>query len=116
MGMEAAGAYLRTLRERQGISQQFIAQRINKSQKTVERWERGENEPGLSDLQSYLDEVGGSVVMLVWLLLNENAKAADGIRATTYDLDNMSLEEQINLLKLRPERRRLVMDLVHQLL
>ena len=80
--MIAAGAYLRTLREEKtGYSQKDIAKAIRVSPKTIERWEAGANEPGLSDLQPYIDMVRGSLLVVVQLLTNASATADDGRRA-----------------------------------
>lgn len=80
--MIAAGAYLRTLREEKtGYSQKDIAQAIRVSPKTIERWEAGANEPGLSDLHPYIDMVRGSLLIVVRLLTEKGATADDGRRA-----------------------------------
>ena len=80
--MIAAGTYLRTLREEKtNYSQKDIARAIRVNPKTIERWEAGTNEPGLSDLQPYIEMVRGSLLIVVQLLTDTSATAEDGRRA-----------------------------------
>ena len=57
----AAGLYIRRLREHNKLEQIRLAQELKIDVRTLGRWERGENRPGIDTLQILLDKVGGSI-------------------------------------------------------
>ncbi len=59
--MQAAMFYLRTLREKQKLSQGDIARAAGVESKQVYRWERGESEPPASGLIAFVEKVQGNI-------------------------------------------------------
>ena len=51
MGTESAADLTKSTRDHHGWSQQVLADKMNKHQKTISRWERGTHEPSFSDAQ-----------------------------------------------------------------
>lgn len=84
MSLEAAGAYLRELRERQKLSREFVAatirQHTNAATNDVQvlRIEKGLIETKASVLAAFAQAVGGDANEMLHLLLDENATAGDG--------------------------------------
>lgn len=69
--MIAAGAYIRLLRERSGYRlQRDLAEKTDLSEKTISRWENGENEPTVSLLNKVLQAIGGDIHEAVDLILS----------------------------------------------
>jgi transcriptional regulator with XRE-family HTH domain len=56
----AAGAYFKTLREKQGLSQEALGKKIDLSGKQVYNWERGTSFPGGETLVALMEIIGGS--------------------------------------------------------
>ncbi len=75
MGLEAAGAYLRVLREAMGLTQTDVAQATGASLKQVWRWEHGKSEPLGLALAAFTHLVGGSPEVVQRLLLDAGATA-----------------------------------------
>lgn len=120
--MVAVGTYLRTLRDKQGWSQDYVAKKIGVSQKTIERWEAGSHEPGITTLQPYVELVQGSLLRVMNFLLDPEAKPEAGRDAAYKDQAKQIVtgdEERalmVQLASLSGERRRLAIDLIRQLL
>lgn len=62
--MEATGGYIRTLREKRGLSQNDVAIVVGVEEMTVRRWEHGKNEPSVMTLVAAIKAVCGSVLHL----------------------------------------------------
>ena len=56
---------LRELRERHGISQQSLADKLGVSQQTIQQYEKGKFEPDISTLKWFSDFFGVSVDYLI---------------------------------------------------
>lgn len=71
--MQAVGEYLHQLRTARDLSQAEAAAQIGIAAKTVERWEKGGNEPKLSLLRAYVSALHGSFdyAMRLWLSTGE---------------------------------------------
>jgi transcriptional regulator with XRE-family HTH domain len=61
MAAVGLGAWLKALRERAGLSQQELADRIGVDQASVSRWENGRGEPGVSIAGELADALGVDV-------------------------------------------------------
>jgi transcriptional regulator with XRE-family HTH domain len=80
MSMVAAGAYIRRLRNKLGMSQEDIARALETSQKQVSRWENGEHQPLGAKLNALVALVQGNMSDIMALLSNPSATAEDGER------------------------------------
>jgi transcriptional regulator with XRE-family HTH domain len=60
MNTNALGLYFRTLRDRRGMSQEYVARQVDVSLKQVSNWERGVNIPNSAKLAELLYVLGGS--------------------------------------------------------
>jgi transcriptional regulator with XRE-family HTH domain len=78
MAMEAAGSYLRTLREQAGVTRSSIARTLGTSSSQIERIEEGRIETRASLLLAFVRVVGGSAEHLTELVLSRSASAAEG--------------------------------------
>lgn len=78
MSIQAAGSYLRVLREARGISRDAVARAANTSESQIVRIELGKQETRSSMLLTFVQLVGGSAEELAVLLLNTAADAAVG--------------------------------------
>lgn len=76
--MSAISTYLRVLREEQKLTQAKAAAQAGVSSKTLERWERGVNEPSVSSLAQLIPILQGSIEDALHLLVNPHATAVDG--------------------------------------
>ncbi len=84
MGLIAAFAYLRTLREAQGLSQETVAHAIGVSAKQVYRWEGVRPpDPGATALARYTAMVGGAPEHVHQFLLRDDVTAEDGAHLAT---------------------------------
>jgi transcriptional regulator with XRE-family HTH domain len=70
MGMKAVGSYLKNLRKQKGLSQKYIADYLNVSEKQVLRWEKGLSDPASSMLIHFSKIVDGSLEDISELLLS----------------------------------------------
>ncbi len=77
MGMKDAGAYLRHLRKRHGLTQGDVARAIGVTARQVWRWEQGETEPLASALAKYARLVTGSPGHVFRLLLEGGFNEGD---------------------------------------
>jgi transcriptional regulator with XRE-family HTH domain len=78
MTVQAAGSYLRVLREARGISRDAIAEAAATSVSQILRIERGQQETRSSVLLMFVQMVGGSTEELAALLLDAKADADIG--------------------------------------
>lgn len=67
--MTAVASYLIALRADRKLTQEDAAATTGINVKTVQRWERGENEPKMSELGAYVEALGGSAHRALDLLL-----------------------------------------------
>lgn len=58
MNQQKIGAFLKLLRNEEGLTQEQLAERLNVSRRTVSRWETGNNLPDLSILVELSDFYG----------------------------------------------------------
>lgn len=78
MGIKAAMGYLRTLRDSRKISLVDIAHAANVQVGLVEQWERGEVEPSLSEVATFVQVVKGSISTVIQLLSENPDSDFDG--------------------------------------
>lgn len=78
MKLQAAGAYLRTLRSWHKLTQDDIAKALGVSSKQVSRWENGESDPSSTMLAAFCKLVHGSAIHLNALLTNPHVTELDG--------------------------------------
>lgn len=76
--MEAVGAYIRTLRLQQKLTQTKLAELVGVSNNTIWRIEAGQQEPGGSQLAAILTIIRGRIDHVYELLSNTFATKADG--------------------------------------
>lgn len=76
--MVAAGAYIRTLRERRDLTRDVVAERAGTSVSQLVRIEAGEQETRGSLLLAIVAAVQGNAQHVADLLLSESATAGDG--------------------------------------
>jgi transcriptional regulator with XRE-family HTH domain len=122
MGMEAVGAYLRILRDAEGLTQKQVASKIRVASKTIERWEAGEHEPTLTNLRPYVRLVRGSLARVLQMLLDKNfsvVAARDAAREDRARPIDVAADEDALLravASLPGAQQRLILDLARELL
>ncbi|NJL33547.1 MAG: helix-turn-helix transcriptional regulator [Chloroflexaceae bacterium] len=79
MSEMAAAAYLKTLREKRGATQEDLAQAIGVEKRQVQNWEAGRNTPGIANLARVMKYLQGSIELYAQLLLSIGATTDDGI-------------------------------------
>ena len=84
MSLQAAGSYIRTLREARSLTREGIASAAGTSGSQVERIENGKQETRSSVLFGLARAVRGSVEQLQGLLLDEAATTDDGVTEATH--------------------------------
>ena len=99
MGVLAATAYLKALREARGLSQDDVARAIGASMRQVGAWERAESDPASSSLAAYIRYISASAEHVVSLLGNPDATREDGSRLARQWLEQ---SEQVYLHTLEP--------------
>lgn len=120
--MIAVGIYLQTLRDEAGLNQTKAASAVGMSQKTVERWEAGENEPALTTLVPYLESLRGSLLRTMSLLFDPTVDEhvirayarADRARSDQLIAEERRLMDQFT--NLSGERRETAIQVLRQLL
>lgn len=114
--MIATGAYLRSLRDKQGLTQEAVASDMGISSRTLSRWENGETEPPATALAALVRLLNGSVADALALLLDTSATVEDGERKTqehqiteaAHHMTDDELQEAIAILEaLRTDQRAL---------
>ena len=88
MDMDKCGAFIRTRRTEQGLSQQELAARLHVTREAVSKWENGRGFPDVSLLQTLAETLGVSVSEL---LLGE---AGERDEAALYNWIFLTEEEQ----------------------
>ncbi len=88
--MKAAGAYLRVMRERLGISQAEVARRINVSSSQVHRIEEGPGETRASLVATVALAVEADPEDVIKLLADSNATEQIGIEMAQSRIKNRS--------------------------
>jgi DNA-binding XRE family transcriptional regulator len=78
MSMTGVGAYIRTLREKQGITRAWLAEQVDTSDTSLYRIENGQQQPGLELMLGIIQHVRGSVGDIRHLLRDENAREDEG--------------------------------------
>lgn len=76
MDMEKCGAFIRTRRTEQGLSQQELAARLHVTREAVSKWENGRGFPDVSLLQTLAETLGVSVSELLLGEAGERDEAA----------------------------------------
>lgn len=76
--MAGVGAYFRTLREKQGISRAWVAERAGTTETSLYRIEQGLQKPGLEIMLGIIDAVRGSVGDVRELLKSKEANGKEG--------------------------------------
>lgn len=114
MPLRAFGAYIRRLRERKGLTQADLAQRLDGAVglRTIGRWENGRNEPYNSELLPVLDFLGGSLVRAVLLMASPSATEDDGRQMAERADDDLTPDEMAFFASLSPKQRRALRQFV----
>ena len=76
--MTGMGTYIRTLREGQGITRAWVAERVGTSDTSVYRIEKGDQAPATVLLIGIVNAIRGSFEDVEELLRNDGAKAEKG--------------------------------------
>jgi len=76
MDMDKCGAFIRTRRTEQGLSQQELAARLHVTREAVSKWENGRGFPDVSLLQTLAETLGVSVSELLLGEAGERDEAA----------------------------------------
>jgi transcriptional regulator with XRE-family HTH domain len=84
---QAGGMYLRTLRERRGLSREDIAHELGTDKTQVQRIENGTNDTRGSLLLGFVRAVQGDFGQLADLILNDDATIEDGRQLAEQWLD-----------------------------
>lgn len=107
MGLEAFGAYIRTLRTKRGLTQGKLGSLIGVAGNTVYRIEAGRQEPETTQLASLLTTLGGRIKD-VQRLLSGAATAAD-----VEQLADEALTEQkiLEMADTDPKRRAILVQI-----
>lgn len=96
--MQAAGAYLSTLREALGLKPYRLAKMLGTSSSQIERIEAGEIETRSSLLFAFVDAVQGNPEQVMKLVLDKHATAEQGkavAEAWLSDKERAEIERQI---------------------
>lgn len=102
--MRAVGAYLRALRENQGLSQGKLAEMVGVAGNTIWRIEAGKQEPRADALAAILTAVHGRIEHIQELISSDVATLIDGER--------LAQERLVELQKIPPsELDRIMSDL-----
>jgi transcriptional regulator with XRE-family HTH domain len=76
MGTQSAGAYLRSLREKRGLSLEEVGRALQTSKSQVQRIERGQGETRTTLFLGYARLVGANVRHAIGLLFDDPASEA----------------------------------------
>lgn len=71
MGKQAIGVYLRVLRDKQRITQEEVATRLDVDVRQIRRWEKGSQDPAGSSLIQFLDYIHGQFEDVLQLAGND---------------------------------------------
>lgn len=92
--MIAVGAYIRTLRQERGLSQEELARLLDTSQKQVSRWENGEHRPIGETLHALVLAVQGNTNDVTALLADSGATPEHGEEAARRWLNTHPNDQQ----------------------
>ncbi len=92
MSMDAVGAYIATLRDGRGFTQQAFAELMGISERGLRDWEKGRTAPDVDALSSLLARLKGSW-MHVALLAREEATAEQGRNLARRRLKDVGLTD-----------------------
>lgn len=84
MNQKKTGELIRELRKEQGLTQQQLADRMNISDKTVSKWERGAGSPDMSMLPLLSELFGVEIDVLLSGELNPNDKTGGNMKRTGF--------------------------------
>ncbi len=87
MSMQAAGMYLRTLRERRGFSREDVAHELGTDKTQIQRVENGTHDTRSSLLLGFVRVVQGNTDHVADLMLNADATAEEGKQLAEQWLD-----------------------------
>ena len=96
MDYQKCGKFLIDLRKKKGLTQQDLAEKINYSDKTISRWERGDSFPtDIAVLKSLSKELNVSIEELMYgeRKTKENSKNVDNIIVKEYEKQHSSLKK-----------------------
>ncbi len=96
MDYQKCGKFLTDLRKKKGLTQQDLAEKINYSDKTISRWERGDSFPtDIAVLKSLSKELNVSIEELMYggRKTKENSKNVDNIIVKEYEKQHSSLKK-----------------------
>ena len=73
MNQEKIGKFLKELRKQKGLTQEQIAEKFHVSNRTISRWENGNNMPDLDILIELSDyyEVGLQEIVLAYIIMKD---------------------------------------------
>lgn len=99
MGMIAAGAYLRALRDKKGVSQGKLGELIGVAGNTIWRIEKGKQEPQGAQMVALLAALDGRLDDMQRLLSDATATADDGERLAQFatQIEDGDLDAAISL-------------------
>lgn len=78
MDMSGVGAYIRTLREKQGITRSWVAEQVKTSETSLYRIELGKQAPATALLIGIVKAVRGSFDDVEMLLRNDGGESDGG--------------------------------------
>jgi transcriptional regulator with XRE-family HTH domain len=109
MATQALGAYLRRLRIRSGLSQAALVGELAGavSLRTIGRWENGEVEPYVSELEPLVSRLGGSMLRTILLMINRAITEAEAEHMADRASEDLTPDELAFFSSLSPERRKL---------
>lgn len=101
MSAEAAGAYLRLLRNQQGLTQTALAERLKVAGNTIWRIEAGQQQPGGDLLAALLSLLKGSSEYYHTLLQDKQATKDDAARYAkmAQSMTDEELERAVDLFR-----------------
>ena len=75
MNQEKIGKFLKGLRKQKGLTQEQIAEKFHVSNRTISRWENGNNMPDLDILIELSDyyEVGLQEIVLAYIIIKDTS-------------------------------------------
>ena len=90
------GENIRRLRNGNGISQETLAERVDKSKQTISKWENGETHPGADSVKKLAAVFGISESQLMYGYAPENTSPNEDIKRIYEAIDSMN--KRISLL------------------
>jgi transcriptional regulator with XRE-family HTH domain len=114
--MDAVGAYIATLRERRGFTQQVFAEMLGISERGLRDWEKGRGAPDVDALSALLTHLKGSWVHIAQLA-KPGTTVSQGRDLALRAAEGMGLtEEQRAFIEgLNPAQLKLLLALAEQM-